>query len=475
MSVVLLANVGLRDVLSEGKPIDPARTEGERLLGEFEASWRDLSTPMLSAVVDHLLKRHGKIQVVVYGTDQPEGTPPLNRGRDTIHVAHLAVRLLERRYGKGRIEMTWVRPIRSNPSRYDDMISFFSSELPASVQPSHWTAKVETCYAFPVGGTHACNMGLMLAALDRFGEACHTLYLQEGESRVASMDVGEQMRRGTARKLAANRLSDQSFGAAVPLLLEARAPEWVTDLVLYARHRYHFDFEAAVEALARAIEGCAAEWSIRSRLRQLHQSLGPLRDHDTATVLCELYHNAAMTYRRGEYAAFLGLVFRIQEEALARIVEEVYPWLPGIREGVAGAAKFAAALRSRSELWTYLQHQKVAGRELMLDEPNTEVLAALARSSWDGPEAEPGPERRERFQAAYDILYGKLGALKQLRNKCIIAHGFAGVSESSLRDRYGEADPIHDMATALEDLGIQLGEDPFEVASRLALEGLETQ
>lgn len=475
MSVVLLANVGLRDVLSEGKPIDPARTEGERLMGEFEASWRDLSTPMLSAVVDHLLKRHGKIQVVLYGTDQPEGTPPLNRDRDTIHAAHLAGRLLERQHGKGRIEKAVVRPIRSNPSRYDDMISFFSSELPASVQPSHWMAKVETCYVFPVGGTPACNMGLMVAALDRFGVACHTLYLQEGESRVTSMDVGEQMRRGTARKLAANRLSDQSFGAAVPLLREARAPEWVTDLALYARHRYHFDFEVAVEALDRAIEGCAADWSIRSRLRQLHQSLGPLRDRDAAAMMRELYHNAAMTYRRGEYAAFLGLVFRIQEEGLARIVEEVCPWLPGVREGTVGAERFAAALRSRAELWTYLQRQKVAGRDLILNEPNTEVLAALVRSSWDGPQPEPSPERRQRFQVAYDILYGKLGALKQLRNKCIIAHGFEGVSENSLRDRYGEADPIQDMATALEGVGIEIGEDPFGAAARLALEGLEIQ
>ena len=474
MSVVLLANVGHRDLTRGGQSLRSQRVDGEWILNNFDECKAELSLPMLSVVVEWLLKQHEKIQVVLYGTDQPDGTPAHHRDGDTIHVARIIVKLLESKHGRKKIEESRVKAIRSNPSLYDDMISFFRAEFTSSGKSNQWMNKVESCYVFPVGGTPAANMGLMLAAIDGFGENCHTLYLEQGGSHVTQMDVGDQIRRATARKLAADHLRDQSFGAAAPLLREADAPAWTVELVHYARNRYHFDFEAAVEALDRAIAACAGDWNVRRRLSQLRESLAELRDLDTRAVMRELYHNAALAYRRDEYAAFLGLVFRIQEEALAFIVQELYPWLPGVKEGTnKGDEEFRAALEGRPALWSYLKTQKVDGQGLRPDKPNIEVLAALVRSCLDGPERLESNGSRERVEKAYDLLYKRLLVLKKLRNKCIIAHGSEGVSERVMKEKYGDGDPIADIAAGLEALGIQLGDDPFEVASRLALEGLE--
>lgn len=474
MSVVLLANVGLRDVRERGQPVAPARPEGQALLRDFQARADGLSLPMLSPMVAYLLRDHPRIQVVLYGTDQPEGeTPPEHRQKDTVHLAEVAVKLLQRKHGNA-IEGAWAKRITTDPSLYDDMLSFYRQQL--SPRHQRWVEEVEQCYVCPVGGTPAANMGLMLAAFERFGEKCSTLYLPEGRAHPVPLAVGEQIRRGVARRLAAERLRELSFGGAAPLLEEAGLPLWMAEVARYAGDRYHFDFDSAAARLERAIRECGEETGVRARCRALLGSLPDLRDRQLPALVRELYHNAATAYRRGEYAAFLGLLFRFQEALLRQMAEELHPGLSTDTGDEAGRRKFREYLQSRPRLLSYLQGRSLKGRPLEVGEATRPLLAALVRYGWEGPDPPLDPERMRRHREAWEFLQ-RLECLATLRNQSPIGHGFEGVSGNRIAKEYSDkghtTTPLEDMASSLEALEVPPGKSPFREVAELLLEAME--
>ena len=86
MSVHLLANVGNRDVLLNGEKIEPARYRGKEILDRLGEHIQGLTLPLLTPAVNELLSRHNKIEVVLFATDQPEGTPEKYRETDTLYA-----------------------------------------------------------------------------------------------------------------------------------------------------------------------------------------------------------------------------------------------------------------------------------------------------------------------------------------------------------------------------------------------------
>jgi len=471
VTVLLLSNVGERDLLLEGKEVRPARLEGQKLLEGFERLRGRLSLQMLTPVVEELLRRHPQIEVVLYGTDQPEGTDARYWDTDTLYIAKAAARLLEERYGDKGVSRVWVKLIQANPSLYDDMLAYFRDQLSPRLA---WVKGAELCYAYPVGGTPAANMGLLLAAIEAFGERCRTLYLPRGERHPVAMDLGDQVRRGVARRLAGERLRDLSFGTAACLLEEAGAPKWAVWLARYATDRYHFNFDAASAHIEAAKAACGADIRARAACERLRLGLIGLRDRDIPSLLAELYHNGSLAYRRGEHAAFLGVVFRFQEALLRYMVETLYPGFSTDVHDSESRARFREALEARPALLAHLKGQMVNGRPLDCTKPDRLALRAMVRFACDGGGAEP--EQAAQCRRALSIA-DRLDCLSGLRNRSVIAHGFEGVSEARILETYAEAghggSPLEDMAATLGALGIEAGEDPFQTVAELALRELE--
>ena len=381
MSVVLLANIGQRDLLLGGQRIEPARAAAQGVLERFDECKDQLSLPMLSPLLDLVLREHEQVQVVLYGTDQPEWVGAAHRERDTVHLAEVAIRLIRLRYA-GRVEWAKAKVIDGNPSLYDDMLVFFRQQL--SPRQS-WTREVERCYVCTVGGTPGANTGLMLAAIERFGERCETLYLPEGETRPVRMDVGEQMRRSVARRLARGQLESLSFAAAAALLEKAGAAPWTVQLARYAADRYHFDFESAEKRLESARQACSGDWAARTQCDRLREGLRRLLEGDPRTLLRELCHNAVMAWHRHEYAAFLGLVFRFQEAMLRQMVEELYEGIDTDVDEDGSAPRFREAIETRPGLLAYLRSQRINGRPLDYSRPSRLLLEAMVRYGCDHP------------------------------------------------------------------------------------------
>lgn len=473
MSVFLLANVGNRDVLSSGEKIEPARSRGREILDRLEKNAQDLTLPLLTPAVRKLLDHHQKIEIVLFATDQPEGNPEEHREKDTLYLAEMAKALLEPPNGPKGVERVWIKIIQVNPSLYDDTLAYFR----ATLSPRQgWIKNAEACYAYPVGGTPAANMGLLLAALEAFGERCSTIYLPQGENYPVKMDLGDQLRRGVAGRLARDRLNDLSFGAAAPLLREAGAPEWTACVAQYCSYRYHFDFDAAAERLEHAKATCGGDERGRALCERLRQDMLGLRDGKPDWLLRELYHNGHLAYDRGEYAAFLGIVFRFQEAVLRYLVERLYTGISTDVHDDETRKKLLTQLEEHPRLLDYLKMQRVNNGPLRYDKPDRPALSAMLRCSWEVPGASDNSELVERCRAVSGLLQ-RFDCLSSRRNKSIIAHGFEGVSSDKILDDYERAghrgEPLSDMAEMLQIIDIKVGESPFSSVARLLVRELE--
>jgi len=463
MSTLLLANVGNRDVTLRGGKIEPARTMGLEILGRLNEHKGDLATPLLTPAVKELLSWHKEIEIVLYATDQPEGTPVKYRETDTIYLAKIAKALLEHPNGPKGVKKVWVKPMQTNPSLYDDALVYFRDQL--NPNKNKWVRDVDACYAYPVGGTPAANMGLLLAAIEAFEERCKTLYLPQGETKPVRMDLGEQIRKGVARRLARELLNDRAFGSAARLLREAGSPEWAINIAQYAAYRYHFDFDAAADRLESAKFACRNDQTARALCERMRQDLLGLRDRDESSLLRELCHNAGLAFERGEYAAFLGLMFRFQEAVLRYMVERLYPGIDTDVHDEETRDRYLAQLELHPPLLDYLKRQRYKDKPLEYKKIDRAVLEHIVRCAWEVPGSAADSTLVEMCKPALEMLQ-RFNCLSTLRNKSIIAHGFEGVSRERILEEYrrggSDADPIHDMFKVLQALGIAAGASPFE-------------
>lgn len=475
MSVILLANVGLRDVCHLGQSVDPARAGGEVLLKDFPNTGRDLTIPMLLPMVEYVLENHPKLLVILYGTDQPVDTPASERNRDTLHLAGIAKRILDTQLS-GRACQAQVRLIHGrNPYMYDEMLIHFREQLG---RPDIPLAVGDCCYVGVTGGIPAANTGLMLAAIERAGKDCRVLYLPRGDSRPVQLDIGRQLRDNISKQVLSEWLRSRGFVEALRLMKGMDIPRWVTAVVEQAVARYQFDFESAWRILEEvAIPSSADSPGARDACRRLANDLPDLRSGELSALMQECYYNADMAFARGEYASFLGVCFRFQESLLRCMVEEAYP---GISTRVSNRKRdrerWVESLQNHSGLFIFLQSEQVNGERLKWEDCSGRTMEAIVRYTWEGQEVLLGAVRLSQFRSAFDRLR-KLNSLAQLRNKSVIAHDFEGVSEQRIKSTYensgGNESPLDDMAGALKALGITVRESPFEMAARLALTGLD--
>ena len=100
MTILVLCNVGSRDVRVEGQAPSPAREEGWRLLQAYDEIAPALTFPIVQPCLGYILAQQGEgiERLVLFGTDQPD---PAYRSTDTLYFAQLAARRLPEPGGRG--------------------------------------------------------------------------------------------------------------------------------------------------------------------------------------------------------------------------------------------------------------------------------------------------------------------------------------------------------------------------------------
>ena len=209
---------------------------------------------------------------------------------------------------------------------------------------------------------------------------------------------------------------------------------------------------------------------LRRFLNSLRHELDPLRDRHPDALLRELYFNAHITFSQGRYADFLGRMFRFEEGVARHIVEQEYGVGTHARKDKSAFVHFVEA---NPGLRAFVTAPERARNKEPLDYTRMTIpvwMALIERLAVEGRAADtssPLPSERRLVYGRIHAILQRIENLSRLRNGSIVAHGYEPVSRRILLDGYNRdsaaaSDPITDMETALQDIGIEIGPDPFE-------------
>lgn len=491
MTVLVLCNVGNRDVMVEDKVPMPAREEGRRLVEDYPAVAPKLSFPIIEPCLRYIIAQHPKTeehpggvdQLVLYGTDQPD---PTYRSSDTLYFAELAARRLPEMLGDRLRQPESQRIEGINPALYDEAFEKFDELLTGLPKEG-----VEACYVILCGGIPACNTALLLQGVRHYGDRLQVVYLpQKGEPQ--ELRAGRQLINAFREAAAIEHLERLDFANALPRLEWLGADPGLVGLVAYAARRFAFDFRSAQAALLQALED--GDRSTRQFIAErLRHDLDPLLIDDGGherlmALLKELYWNAATTYRHRRYADFLGRVYRFQEAVLRYLVEAIFglptDLKPAVRE--ANQARWNEGIEANERLLAFLGSREVEGKPLdwqTIGRPTYKALLSYATSEGLGLDAEGKPllppGERQRYTALLDRV-NAFDGLVELRHRTIIGHDFEGVSEAEILKHYKgtpkpggvRRTPVEGLAEIMGMLKLDGKESPYQAVAEFVVQRL---
>ncbi|HOJ31921.1 MAG TPA: hypothetical protein PKY35_04730 [Candidatus Hydrogenedentes bacterium] len=439
MKICIIANVGQRDLMIDGKPLpsEKLREYSKEINENYESQKGRLSAPLLEPAMNLILNEFDnktEIKMTLIATNQED----LNFQKgDTIYCAKVLEKLLKAKFSKKTSLDIRIRELKSPPNMYDAMIPCYMGWAQSR---KFQTENADRVYLICTGGTPACNTALLLAGISVFRHKCEAIYINERDKNPYPLQVGKQVL-GLYRKERLNALLKRHDFAGIAA--DTEQAQEVRDVAGAAAARLNFDFEKMKRHLAPLVR----EPFLRSLIGSLWDEANTLTKNDCERVkkLRELYWNAVLKWEAEECADFLGRVFRLREEALRVGVERV--------SGIA----LDSTQANDKKLWDWVREdpeleQKMGNKSG--SHPSTEVLSkVLEIESAKFPEVRGLYETSEWFRD-----------LSQLRNKSIIAHDTQGVSKENILEKItGTEETIFDQLKRLcELLGVETGENPYD-------------
>lgn len=447
MKICIIANVGKRDLMWDGKPLpsDMLREKSREIYEDYESQKDRLSAPLLEPAMNLALdglRDRAQIKMTLIATDQED---PNYREGDTIHCAEVLQKLLKERFSKKASPDINIRKLESAPNRYDEMIKRYMSWAQNN---KFQTENADQVYVVCTGGTPACNTALLLAGISVFRHKCKAIYTDEKDK--CAYPVGKQVLNLYRKERLDALLQRHDFAG---IAADPEQAKEVRNVAAAAAARLNFDFEKMKTDLAPVVE----EISLRSFIQSLWVEATELvkDDCERAKKLRELYWNAVLKWESGEYADFLGRVFRLREEALRIGVEKITGIaLDSTKEN---CPQFWDWVKKNCELndndCNFLR-EKIGNKACA--QPNTrdfsKVLELYAKKHNDS-----------NLKTLYQTSEWFTG-LSNLRNKSIIAHDTRGVSRDQILDTITETEEamFGQLKRLLECLGAQTGTNPYE-------------
>ncbi|NPV55579.1 MAG: hypothetical protein HPY76_02745 [Anaerolineae bacterium] len=455
MTVLILSNIGARDVLLDGEEQRPARGAGEALFEGYPANKDRLTLPMLAGLVSYVRSRHREeaVRVILFGTDQPESTPTHFRETDTLYFARLAARMLANDPANEGItfEERLIEDI--NPALLDEAIPAYD-RLVKPLAPG-----VSICYAHISGGMPACNMALLLQGVRHFGENLVCLYTpMKGE--ITPINASRQVSNAFREAAIIDRLQRHDFANALPLMRDLQCPPSLLHLAGYAARRLDFDFEAARAEMDLAYQ--CAEPNLRSFIQNngLRHDLDLLLEQKASggrlgALLWELYWNACICYENQRYADFLARVYRFQEAALRLLVEQIFSLSTDLGKDVrdVNQAAWETRISQNAALLASLEAAKMDDKPLnwkTIGRPTYKCMLSFAIKE-NGRDTNGTLLIAERERGKMNELFrsiNQLDDLVELRHRTIVGHDFAGVSEGMLLAAAPKRNDVTQLPTA---------------------------
>lgn len=441
----LFVNIGQRDLQLDGQPLNPAqlRERSRELAADFKNVKARIRAPMIEAAMKLIYAVHGVVALrpfVFFATDQPDAD---HRAGDTIECAKLLKRWLAEQPGRRTPDRIEIVSVSGQPNLYDIMFSEYGPRL-----SRYAAACTGDAYLLCAGGTPACNTALILAGTIAFGERAHVLTVNPGQATAAPLAFGRQILESYRRSNRRQLLERRDFDGVAACVANG---EHICRLAAAASDRMNFDFAESFRKLKELRESLIPP---SDQLNALCYEGSRLVDGNDIEALRDLYWNAKLKWDRGEYADFLGRVWRLREAALYREVGRLCGE-PLDKDGKV--LKRWIEDSAQAGLKAHLALQRLA------IEMNNKVLqSCLVYVGANGR----GLTREEAASvAAVNETTRFLEKASALRNKSIIAHGYEGLSRDRILDALGVPNDPEAMFERLRDLlaavGVTVGEDPF--------------
>jgi len=457
---LLLANVGNRDLMLAGQKIEPARTRGKEVLDNFAVYRQDLTLPILGSVIRSIQADdpEAQLDLMLFCTNQ-EGVEEKFKANDTLYFGECIKKLLSGQKPTGRVNL---REISANPNLYDSMFHYFTEQL--FWMRSHF-GDYEKVFVALAGGVPACNMALCLQAVRVFAERCIPIYPLEGSERAVPLQIGSQLLESSKRDIVCQQLENYEYAAAATLLdsLGLRLHAGLARLTLY---RLNFDFSRASRLAASLVARDLGE--VRNYGLRVETELKKLVGKDLPCLILELYHNATIKFRKGEYLDFLGRLFRFQEAVLRHLVETSELALKtDIDRNGRHFTAFQASVLQHPSLVDYLEKQTYNNDKLNWEQPYVPCLMAIL-----GYLAEQGDEEKRSPRVEVLERLREIERLMPLRHKSPLGHGFDGVSLETIHGQVSGFSPerLRDIIRIISLTGDR--DNPYEKVNTLILKVL---
>ncbi|HHW10640.1 MAG TPA: hypothetical protein GXX29_11765 [Firmicutes bacterium] len=332
MACVLLANIGNSDVQIDGQPLKPFRDQC-RLWFDLLCEHKDeeqppLQLPILEPTLRYIERETGALpdKVVLFVTDQPEGTPESERAKDTYWGGRLIKLLLA---GKMDVEL---EVIAQNPSDYSGMHLWYRERLPQLFERlGKELGRITRLYAQLTGGAPACNTELALSLVDLSPITFRTLYVSRATGEVTRGNYGATLRATQILNLLHVLIKRDDYPAALALVKESLPHALHLQNLLKAAHaRQLFRFIEAEQLMKRAwpkgyrerVEALAARMCMLHKAVQDRDVFQPTHDEARKNLLGELWYHARRSYELEDYVEFVARFWCLRELLLRYRAEQ---------------------------------------------------------------------------------------------------------------------------------------------------------
>ena len=327
---------------------------------------------------------------------------------------------------------------------------------------------LETCYVEQAGGIPSANMALLFQCINKFEEKCSPVYVSEKTGHAIPIKFTDAILNEKRKTLLSELAGKFDYALLCDHLNSNKENEkFIYILSQYAQHRLCFD---TLTAISIAKQG-AGEFLSRDRnmFEDFLVDLENIEQKDYVSLISELYYNMTVKYSRKEFVDFLGRIYRFKEAVLRYLFEFNTGISTDIDKKTGKQTDFFKFIEGNTELQQFVASQKTPqGEQINISNFSIPLLMACLKYF-------ANKKSNTSYQEIYGILQ-KFNILIALRNKSIVGHGFEGVSEEIIKNKY-DSDILDDLNTIIDKISNlsanEIPKNPFEKISSILIEKIK--
>jgi len=309
--MILISNIGTRDVQYKGQSIDKDRLReiSKNLLENYKSEKNSISFPIIKPFLDRFSDKLKGLYI--FTTNQPPGEN--NRISDTLYFGQIIEKWITESYSIP-IELF---ECNINPTNYEQIFRNFT---PFFTVKGNIFEQTEKRIISLSGGTPQMNGALYVIISSFFPQDNEFYNVYQGE--LIPIEHENTINKAFLRNACIELLKIHDYQSIIKLLdqyniqrYNIKNKEILLNLLFYAHSRKNFDFKKADESIKKVLEIIPSSEHYQFE----HRIVGDLIK-DPIGLIKELYWKIEICYVIDDYLALIALLFRLEESILLQTI-----------------------------------------------------------------------------------------------------------------------------------------------------------